>query len=274
MIPHKFRLGARIITDLAEAEKTLAESSKYLSRARQARIAVVIPTYNEKDNIRQVALRIWQVVPQAYIVVVDDDSPDGTGVIADDIAGGNPNMRVIHRKGTRGLGFAYADGFRFVLNNLAADYIFEMDADLSHNPRYLPLFLYYAEQYPLVTGSRFLRRVSIKNRSVWRNVISKTSKWFINVVTGLNLSDTTTGFKCFRRDLLEKMDLSRIKSRGFSFQIEVSYTVNKMGVSIKEIPILFIERTAGNSKMSAEIMREAVFLVFKLFVRRLKKNSQ
>lgn len=270
MFMQKTELCLHILTDTSNAEKVLSESSKFLNEARNAKVSIVVPTYNEKDNINNLILRIIEILPQAYIVIVDDDSPDGTGVVADELAKHNPSIFVLHRKTTPGLGFAYIDGFRFVLNNLDSEFIFEMDADLSHNPRYLPIFLYYAQNYDLVVGSRFLKRVSIKNRSLWRNVISKASKWLVNLIIDKKLTDLTSGFRCFRRGLLAKLDLTKIKSRGFAFQIEVSYNVSKAGGKIKEIPILFIERTVGNSKMSAGIILEGIYLVIRIMLQKVK----
>jgi dolichol-phosphate mannosyltransferase len=180
---------------------------------------------------------------------------------------------VIHRIGKRGLGFAYKDGFRYILDNLDSDYVFEMDADFSHNPWYLPLFLHYAQSYDLVTGTRFFDRVSIKDRSLWRNVISKTTKWLVNILTDINLTDVTTGFKCFQRKMLEKIELDDIKSEGYAFQIEGSYYVRRLNGRIKEIPILFVERSVGCSKMSWRIMFEGMFLIFKLTLKRFVRNK-
>jgi len=264
-----------ILTDTTEAKIFLDQSKRYLTEARQYNVAVVIPTYNEKDNIRKIIQAVTDVLPNAHIVVVDDNSPDKTGFIVEELSKQNNRIHLISKEGKSGLGPAYKDGFRFVLDRLDSDYIFEMDADLSHNPQYIPLFLHYARQYDLITGSRFLNKVSIKNRALWRNIISKTTKWFINIITGMQLSDVTTGFKCFHRTLLKKIDLDKIKSKGYAFQIEVSYAAESIGADIKEIPIFFVERTAGASKMSKGIMIEGIYLVLKLSLQRLKqvKNS-
>lgn len=271
MLLQKSEIYSYVLTDILEAEKLLAESNNYLSEARLARVAVVIPTYNEKDNIEKITSAIFGILPQAEIVIVDDASPDGTGIIGERLLSQNDHIHVIHRTGKRGLGLAYIDGFKFVLNNLDSEYIFEMDADFSHNPQYLPIFLHYAQKYKLVTGSRFLRRVTIKNRPLWRNIISKITRWFVNILTGIKLTDVTTGFKCFRRSLLEKIDLDKIESTGYAFQIEVSYFVRKLDTHIKEIPILFLKRTADASKMSTRIMLEGIYLVLKLSLQRLRR---
>ena len=256
-------------TDITDAERVRKESSKFLPQARAAKVAIVIPTYNEKDNIKRIISAIFDILPKADIVIVDDASPDGTGDIAQKLSQCNSRVHVIHRSGRRGLGYAYRDGFKYVLKNLDAEYIFEMDADFSHDPHYIPIFLDYARDYDLVTGSRFLKRVSIKNRPLWRNIISKTTKWFANFLIGMDLTDVTTGFKCFKRSILEKVDIDEMKSHGYAFQIEGSYFTAKAGGRIKEVPIIFVERTVGKSKMSYMIMVEGAYQIFKLAFRRL-----
>ena len=203
MILQKSEVCLHILTDTQVAEQLLEQSNKYLPEAKKCRVAFVIPTLNEKDNIEKIVNEVLKILPQGYIVIVDDDSKDGTGVIAKRLAEENCRVRFISRKAIPGLGRSYVQGFKYVLDNLEVDYIFEMDADLSHNPQYLPIFLHFAQSYDVVTGSRFLGRVSIKNRSLWRNIISKTTKWFVNALLGLSLSDVTTGYKCFRKDALE-----------------------------------------------------------------------
>lgn len=256
-------------TDTSLAKQALRESSGYILEARKVKVAIIIPTYNEKGNIEKTVSSIIEVLPDAHIVIVDDNSTDGTAAIAQKLSGSNNRIFFIQRRGERGLGLAYKDGFKFVLDNLDAEYVFEMDADLSHDAGYLPLFLHYAKTYDLVTGSRFLERVSIKDRPTWRNIASKTTKWFSNLILATNLTDLTTGFKCFKNSLLRKIDFSKIKSRGYAFQMEVSYRAKNLGASIKEIPIVFVERTNGESKMSACIMLEGVFLILKLSLQRL-----
>ncbi|MFB0563019.1 MAG: glycosyltransferase [Candidatus Lokiarchaeia archaeon] len=274
MLLQKSELYSRILTDTSEAEEFLAQSDNYLPEARIQKLAIVIPTYNEKDNIEAITATILDILPNAYVVIVDDKSPDGTGDIARNIANRNSRIHFISRSGERGLGLAYITGFKYVLAHLAVDYIFEMDADFSHNPGYLPVFLHYAQDYELVTGSRFLKRVSIKNRTLWRNIISKTTKWFINIITGINLTDVTTGFKCFRRSLLEKIDLDNVKSKGYAFQIEMSCAARKIGANIREIPILFVERRAGASKMSTRIILEGIYIVWKLSLEKLRQMKK
>ncbi len=270
MILQKSEVCLHILTDTHKAEQLLCNSKEYLSDARKCRTAVVIPTLNEKDNIRETIEGILKIIPQAYIVVVDDNSLDGTDGIVLRLAKENSNVRLIIRKENPGLGRSYVEGFKYILDNLEVDYVFEMDADCSHDPEYLPLFLHFAKSYQMVTGSRFLKRVSIKNRSLWRNIISKTTKYFVNILLGVRLSDVTTGFKCFRRSVLAEIDLNKIWSKGYAFQIEVVYILSKKGISIKEIPILFVERSKGRSKMSGGIMLEGILLVARLAGKKVK----
>lgn len=272
MLLQKSEAYSHILTDVSEAEELLVKSDNYRLRARELKVAVIIPTYNERGNIEKIISSVLGVLPQARIVVVDDKSTDGTGLIVEELSRQDNRIYAVHREGRRGLGLAYKEGFNFVLNNLDADYICQMDADLSHNPRYLPILLYYTYKgYDVVTGSRFLRKVTIKNRALWRNIISKSTKWFVNIFTGMGLTDVTTGYKCFSRKLVKKIDFGRIISEGYAFQIEISHIARELGADIKEIPILFVERSVGDSKMSSNIMLEGITLVFRLTYRRLKK---
>lgn len=269
---HKSQLCVSLLTDTTDAQSYLNQSKHFLPVAQKLKVVIVIPTYNEKDNIAGIVSAIADVLPQAKMIIVDDASTDGTAGIADKLSKDNSRIHVIHRTGERGLGFSYRDGFKYALENLDAEYIFEMDADFSHNPQYLPVFLHYAGYYDLVTGSRFLNKVSIKNRRLWRNIISKTTKWFVNMLIGMDLSDVTTGFKCFRREALKKIEIGNFKSKGYAFQIEGSYQVKRSGGKMKEIPIIFIERRAGRSKMSWKIMMEGIYLVLNLTSLRMRKK--
>lgn len=267
---HKSELYSSFVTNTADAQCYLNQSSSFLAQAQNKRVAVVMPTYNEKENISGMIAEVKKVLPQAHLVIVDDESVDGTAEAVRRAAQDFTGIHLISRKGKKGLGLAYREGFRYVLSELDADYIFEMDADFSHNPRYLPVFLHYAEFYDLVTGSRFLNKVSIKNRKIWRNVISKSAKWFVNMLIGMDLTDVTTGYKCFKRDALKRIRLDGLQSRGYAFQVEGSFAIKRSGGRIKEIPILFVERSRGRSKMSLNIMLEAAWLIMKLSLKRLK----
>lgn len=224
---------------------------------------VVIPTYNEKDNVARLASAVLAQHPDIQILFVDDNSPDGTGKIIDGLAAEHDRVHVLHRAGKLGLGSAYREGFKAALS-LDADYIIEMDADFSHDPEVLPLFLTAARDSDLVIGSRYLHGVSVVNWPIRRLILSYFASVYTRWVTGLQLMDCTSGFKCFRRSALESIDLGKVRSDGYSFQIEMNYRCMEKGLKITEIPIIFIDRHAGSSKMSRKIVREAVLMVWKL----------
>ncbi len=225
---------------------------------------VIIPTYNEKENIREIAMAVLGVGPGIELLVVDDASPDGTGAIVDGLAAVNPRVHVIHRTGKLGLGSAYITGFRWALAQTDAKYVFEMDADFSHDPQAIPQFLEAIATHDLVIGSRYIKGISVVNWPLSRLILSYGANVYTHYVTGLPLKDATGGFKCFRREVLEALPLERIRSDGYSFQIEVNFYVWKKGFRIAEIPILFVDRRVGISKMSKKIVREAAFMVLRL----------
>ncbi len=224
---------------------------------------VVVPTYNERDNIERLVASILVQHEGIEVLVVDDNSPDGTGAILDRMAAVTPRLQVLHRAGKFGLGSAYREGFRVALAK-GADYIVEMDADFSHDPAMLPLFFEKIKDYDLVIGSRYLHGISVVNWPLRRLILSYFASVYTRAVTGLRISDCTGGFKCFRREALEAIDLDMIKSDGYSFQIEMNYRCVEHGFRVGEIPIIFIDRHAGSSKMSKKIVREAVLIVWKL----------
>ena len=224
---------------------------------------VVIPTYNERDNIEKLVSIILDQGDDIEALIVDDNSPDGTGELVDVMVAINPRIHVIHRSGKQGLGSAYREGFKFALIN-GAEYIIEMDADFSHDPLMLPLFLQKMKEYDVVVGSRYLNGVSVVNWPIRRLILSYCANVYTRMITGLRISDCTGGYKCFRRIVLEKIQLDRIKSDGYSFQIEMNYRCVENGFRVGEIPIIFIDRHAGVSKMSKKIVREAVIMVWKL----------
>ena len=224
---------------------------------------VIIPTYNERDNIVRLAGEILQQHPALQILFIDDNSPDGTGKIADDLALNNDRIHVIHRAGKLGLGSAYREGFKAAIQR-GADYLIEMDADFSHDPKVLPVFLETIQNCDLVIGSRYLNGVSVVNWPIRRLILSYFASVYTRCVTGLGLMDCTSGFKCFRRSALEAIDLDLVKSDGYSFQIEMNYRCMEKGFRITEVPIIVIDRHAGTSKMSKKIVREAIFMVWKL----------
>jgi dolichol-phosphate mannosyltransferase len=225
---------------------------------------VIIPTYNERNNLRQIVPLVLAQDPRLEILVVDDNSPDGTGAAADEMAGQEPRLHVVHRSGKLGLGTAYLDGFKWALER-AYDYVFEMDADFSHDPKHLPQFLEAIRDADLVLGSRYLGgRVTVVNWPMGRLLLSYSANVYARVVTGLKLCDATGGFKCFRRKVLESVDLAAVRSNGYAFQIEMSFRAARKGFRIVEIPIVFVDRTDGTSKMSGTIVREAVWMVWRL----------
>jgi dolichol-phosphate mannosyltransferase len=225
---------------------------------------VIVPTYNERFNIARLIPAILAQDPSLEVLVVDDGSPDGTGAIVDAIAATNPRVHVIHREGKLGLGTAYIAGFRWALER-KYDLVFEMDADFSHNPERLPEFLEAIREADLVVGSRYQNgRVNVVNWPMSRLFLSYAANIYARAVTGLPMFDTTAGFKCFRRNVLESIDLSAVKSNGYAFQIEMHFRVWKKGFHLMEIPIVFVDRTEGLSKMSKKIVREAVWMVWRL----------
>lgn len=224
---------------------------------------VVIPTYNEKDNVVRLASSVLSQHDDLQILFVDDNSPDGTGKIIDDLILGNNRIHVLHRAGKLGLGSAYREGFKAALS-MGADYVVEMDADFSHDPLVITEFLSAMRDADLVIGSRYLNGVSVVNWPIRRLILSYFASVYTRWVTGLQLRDCTSGFKCFRRTALEAIDLDLIRSDGYSFQIEMNYRCMERGLRLVEIPIIFIDRHAGSSKMSRRIVREAIFMVWKL----------
>jgi dolichol-phosphate mannosyltransferase len=232
-------------------------------RAYLVKTVVVVPTYNERDNIEKLVGDILAQSDDIETLIVDDNSPDGTGRIVDALVAGNPRIHVLHRAGKLGLGSAYRDGFRYALRE-GADFIFEMDADFSHDPAMIPLFLEKIREYDVVIGSRYLNGVSVVNWPLRRLMLSYSANVYARMITGLEISDCTGGFKCFRREVLEAIDLDSIKSDGYSFQIEMNYRCVEQGFRVGELPIIFIDRHAGMSKMSKKIVREAVLMVWKL----------
>ncbi len=224
---------------------------------------VVMPTYNEKENLPELLRRIFAEKLPLEVLIVDDNSPDGTGAVADALAAADPRVHVMHRPGKMGLGSAYVAGFRYALDR-DYDAVFEMDADFSHNPDSLPEFLRELETADLVVGSRYLHGVTVVNWPLKRLVLSYGANVYTRVITGMPFKDATGGFKCFRRQVLESLDWNRVKSDGYGFQIEVNYKAWRKGFRIREIPILFVDRRAGESKMSRRIVWEAAWMVWRL----------
>lgn len=228
------------------------------------RALIVVPTYNERENVERVAAEFLAPVEGVELLFVDDASPDGTGDLLDQIAARDPRVQVLHRAGKLGLGTAYLDGFRWAL---ARRYrlVIEMDADFSHDPRFLPRMVELAEGgADLVVGSRYVEGGGTINWGLGRQLISRAGGRYARLVLGFRVSDPTSGFLCYRRDTLEKIDLGAVHSNGYGFQIEMKYRVHRAGLRIVEIPIVFEDRRVGQSKMSGGIVAEALWMVWKL----------
>ena len=224
---------------------------------------VVIPTYNERENLTELLRQIFAQGLSLEVLIIDDNSPDGTGAVADELSGVDSRVHVMHRAAKMGLGSAYVAGFRYALER-DYDAVFEMDADFSHNPESLPVFLRELENADRVVGSRYLHGVTVVNWPLKRLVLSYGANVYSRVITGIPIKDLTGGFKCFRRLVLESVDLSRVRSDGYGFQIEMNYKAWRKGFRIREIPILFVDRRAGESKMNQRIVWEAAWMVWRL----------
>lgn len=224
---------------------------------------VIIPTYNERENLPLLIEAITRVEPQIDILVVDDNSPDGTGNIAEAIAASVPRMSVLHRSRKHGLGSAYVAGFRHALSG-NYQYVVEMDADFSHRAEDLPRLLAEAERVPVVVGSRNVPGGEVIGWSLLRRVVSKAGSLYARLILGLPLRDVTSGFKCFRLSALELVDLDRLRSNGYAFQVELNYACHQAGLPFSEIPIIFRDRVRGRSKMTPGIAVEAAWLVLGL----------
>jgi len=229
-----------------------------------ARALVVMPTYNEALSLGAIVPRVLSQDPRIDVLVIDDGSPDGTGAIADSLAAESSRIHVLHRDGKQGLGTAYLTGFRYGLER-DYEFFFEMDSDGSHDPKYLPRLLGAVESgHDLAIGSRYVRGVNVINWPMSRLMLSYYANKYAHWVTGLPLTDATSGFKCFRRRALEAIDFAKVGSTGYAFQIEMDFRAWKAGMKLVEVPIVFVDREQGESKMSGAIVREAVWRVWKL----------
>ena len=233
---------------------------------------VIVPTYNERDNLPALAQRVSTLPSRVELLVVDDNSPDGTGKLADEIAAKNPLVHVLHRAEKNGLGRAYLAGFKWAL---ARDYefIMEMDGDFSHNPDDIPAFLKAAQDADLVLGSRYRNGIRVINWPLKRLMLSMGAGKYVRAITGMPFSDPTGGFKCFRRRALLAIDLDAVKSNGYSFQIELTHKIWRQGMKVCEVPIIFTDRFQGTSKMSTKIVREALWMVWHLWLQNGLRRS-
>lgn len=230
------------------------------------KILVIIPTYNELENIRKIIPEVLNQNENIDILVVDDNSPDNTGKYVEEKSRVEPRIKLIKRPGKMGLGTAYITGFKYAIDH-NYDLVFEMDADFSHDPKDIPAFLEAIKDADLVLGSRYINGVRVLNWPMQRLLLSYFASVYTRTITGLPIHDTTGGFKCFRIEVLKAIDLDKVKSNGYSFQIEMTYKAYKKKFRIKEIPIIFTDRAKGKSKMSRKIVYEAVFMVWKLRLR-------
>lgn len=234
----------------------------------RSKALVIIPTYNELENIPKLIPEVLSQDECINILIVDDGSPDGTGKFVEDEMKKNDRVHILKREKKMGLGTAYIAGFKYALQN-NYDYIFEMDADFSHDPNELKNFLIAIKENDLVLGSRYINGVRVLNWPMARLLLSFFASVYTRIITGMPIKDATGGFKCFRRKVLEAIDLNRVKSNGYSFQIEMTFKAYAKGFKIKEIPIVFVDRVKGKSKMSKKIVREAVTIVWKLRLQKM-----
>lgn len=232
---------------------------------------IIIPTYNEKENIHKVLKRVFALPEEFDVLVIDDNSPDGTASIVKSLLEKyKTRLHLLERKGKLGLGTAYIKGFRWALDR-NYEYIFEMDADLSHNPDDLVRLYHTAKEgHDLVIGSRYVKGVNVVNWPMGRVLMSYFASIYVKVILGIKIDDTTAGFKCYHRKVLETINLSAIRFVGYAFQIEMKYTTWKLGFKVKEIPIIFTDRTEGVSKMNRGIFKEAVLGVIKLRFKKIR----
>jgi len=228
------------------------------------RILIITPTYNEMDNLEVFLEGVFGVVPEAHVLVVDDNSPDGTGALADGLAAADERVQVMHRPGKLGLGSAYLDAFAWGLER-GYELFFEMDTDLSHDPQYLPAFLKAVDDgAEVVIGSRNIRGGGVEGWGPGRHILSKGGSLYSRAILGVRVRDLTSGYKAFRREVLEALDLTAVGSEGYSFQVELTYRALRRGFRVAEVPIVFVDRRAGQSKMSRKIFLEAVVMVPRL----------
>ena len=224
---------------------------------------IIIPTYNEFENLPRLLPEVLSKDESIDVLIVDDNSPDGTAAFVEDQMTTNNRIHLIKRPSKQGLGTAYIAGFKFALKN-GYDFVFEMDADFSHDPKEIPRFLDEIKNSDVVLGSRYINGVNVINWPMRRLLLSSFANFYTRSITGMPVHDATGGFKCFRREVLEAIDLDKVKSNGYAFQIEMSFKAWKKGFKLKEIPIIFVDRVKGKSKMSKKIVREAVTMVWKL----------
>ena len=228
-----------------------------------SKVLIVMPTYNEIENLPRMLTALEALSLGLEILVIDDNSPDGTGILADEFAAKDPRIHVLHRQEKAGLGRAYCAGFEWALEQ-GYEFIFEMDGDLSHNPDDIPAFLAAIQNADLVIGSRYSNGIRVINWPLNRLILSLGAASYVRTITGMPFSDPTGGYKCFRRSALQAVDISSVQSNGYSFQVELTHKIWRQGLRILEVPITFTDRFHGSSKMSGKIVREALLMVWRL----------
>lgn len=243
-----------------------------MGRLRMNQTLIVVPTYNERENLPQLVQRLLSLPVPVDMLIVDGNSPDGTGKIADELAAKHPQLHVIHETEKKGLGRAYIASFKWALAQ-GYEFIFEMDSDFSHNPDDIPQFLEAAKNADLVLGSRYINGIRIINWPLRRLMLSKSAAIYVQMITGMPFTDPTGGYKCFRRRALEAIDLDAVRSNGYSFQIEMTHKIWRKGLEIVEVPIIFTERFQGRSKMTGHIMWEALVMVWRLWFQNAMRRT-
>jgi dolichol-phosphate mannosyltransferase len=233
---------------------------------------IIVPTYNERENFPRMAEALLSLPVAVDVLVVDDNSPDGTGKLADEMAAKHPQIKVLHRTEKNGLGRAYIAGFKWALAQ-GYEFIFEMDCDFSHDPREIPAFLKAAETADLVLGSRYRGGIRVINWPLGRLILSRFAGIYVNKVTGMPITDPTGGYKCFRRAALASLNLDEVRSNGYSFQIEMTHRLWREGYTVAEVPIIFTDRTEGQSKMAGGIINEAFWMVWWLWLQNGLRRS-
>ncbi len=232
---------------------------------------IIVPTYNELENIRRLLPELMALGPDIRVLVVDDNSPDGTGKLADELAAENERISVLHRPGKLGLGSAYVAGFKHAIRQ-DVDCVFEMDADFSHDPAMIPEFIEEIASCDVVIGSRYISGINVVNWPMSRLLLSYFANIYTRLVTGMTIRDTTSGYKCFRREVLEHIELDEVRSDGYAFQIEMNFRCWRKGYRLREIPIIFVDRRSGTSKLSRGVINEAVWIVWWLRLQRLLRR--
>jgi dolichol-phosphate mannosyltransferase len=243
-----------------------------LARKQMSETLIIVPTYNERENLPRVAQRLLSLPVTVDMLVVDGNSPDGTGKVADELAAKNPRIHVLHEAKKGGLGRAYISGFRWALEK-NYEFIFEMDCDVSHNPDDIPAFLEAAKDADLVLGSRYVGGIRVINWPLRRLMLSRCAGKYVALVTGMPFTDPTGGYKCFRRGALQSLNLDKIQCYGYGFQIELTNKLWRQGFKVVEVPIIFTDRTSGESKMAGGIVNEAFWLVWRLWLQNGLRRS-